>query len=328
MITVYFNPDTYGKDVPYMADIDPTRSFSDIAQRTGKATPYWERANEIVTRYSSYLSLQREDESTYLVTPPVTHKCGDSKLTFAIAGLMSGKTLTSSRFLVINNDFSNLVMFQRYGDDPLAHFKTNETVVDDNLDAVLRKIASAVESQEARAKDKRDKRDSQVANAIGILVMGAICLGIAALLIWGFIAFIRFLDAPKREAEQKIAAFDQQYPNLVIQGKRFDINTSDTLTSSAPDMAKDIPGTSDQSIGIHARSFTVSTGQCADSQRRDEVGRITGDQYLVAQSNAPDGIIKIAVDKVGSVSVCADDPEDLGNAGPKYTVLLQVQPKK
>lgn len=311
-----------------MTEIVPGRTFSDIAQRAGKATPYWDRADEALTSHRPCLTQYSDGESIYVVTPSVTHKCKDTKLTFAIAGLMNGKTLTQTRFLVINNDFSNLLVFQRYGDDPLHHFTSNEVIVDENLDAVLNKINGAVKLEATRAKNKRDRHDEQVTKTIGTVFIAGLIVGVVVLVAWGFVAFINLMNAPAREAEQKIAAFDQQYPDFVIQGKRFDIDTAGTLTSNAPDISKDVPGKPSQAIDLHARSFTVPTGQCADSDKRDEVGHITGDQYLVAQTNAPDGVIEVKIDKVGGVSVCANDPEGLGNRGPRYPVLLQVQPKK
>lgn len=166
--------------------------------------------------------------------------------------------------------------------------------------------------------------DNRALRTFGIVASGIA----AAIAIIGTIwVFADRMNAPYRESLQTISEFDQRHPNRIIQGMRFDIDTSGTLTNDAPDMAVGAPGRTDQSIETHARAFQVRAGRCAQSSGypRDTVGSITEDQYLLAQTNAPEGIITVSVAADGRVSVCAKDPEKLGDLGTRHTVLLQVQ---
>jgi len=169
-----------------------------------------------------------------------------------------------------------------------------------------------------------DNRNHRTSRRLGILVSCIVAVIAIVSAIW---VFAHRLDAPHRESEQTISEFDQRYSNRVIQGMRFDIGTSRTLTNDAPDMAVGAPGRTDQSIETRARAFQVRAGRCAHSSDypKDTVGRITKDQYLLAQTNASEGLITVSVTTDGNVSVCAKDPERLGDLGTRHTVLLQVQ---
>lgn len=171
-----------------------------------------------------------------------------------------------------------------------------------------------------------DNRNHRTIRWLGIVVS---CIVAAAAIVSAIWVFAHRLNEPYRESLQTISEFDQRHPNRVIQGIRFDIDTSGTLTNDAPDMAIGAPGRTEQSIETRARAFQVRAGRCAQSSGypRDTVGSITEDQYLLAQTNAPEGIITISVAADGRVSVCAKDPEKLGGLGTRHTVLLQVQPR-
>ncbi len=280
----------------------------------------WLKARAILQRHGRRLKKVTSGTTTYRVSPTIGHIVDGTVHRFALAALADndGK-LTEETYVVVNDRFSTPLTIAKSADSKAPLYITddiNQVPIDiDDIDAVLDKIASEVAQQ---AENRRGEQKFAVICAVVVTLIGLIC--------WG--ASSCDTSAPfLQERKAEVAAFEAAHPGHVLDGTRVEIGAkSFPLPPGGPDLALGVPpnwsadGLDIEDLSDKARSYGVTGGECRD------VGYVPGSSHLLAETDAPVGIVTVSVGADGGTQVCAADPENRGIDAQWYSVLLQTQP--
>lgn len=316
-----------------------------VCEKEPEATPsLWDMAHEIMTKYPKCLVKVIKGEAKYLVSPAAEIDRRGHTAKFAVAMALDGKQKSEdpTLFIIKNGDMEKRIMILRYEHfeaSPLMLMSTVKPVSPVGFDIVLASIenAGANAERERKQQEERRKRNSplrRVKRGAGdflgfvgppLLIIGiglGIPIGIPA-------AIITAEDASyANHMETVVAQFDETHQGFELDGTAVAIGAETVIPGGGYDPSVGIPWAKTvDANGQMPRTFTVATGSCATSYEVEEVGPILGDQVIVANTDAPDGMIRVRVNEGAGVDICALEPEgDNYSSDIEYIVALQPQP--
>lgn len=301
-------------------------TFKQIAlstKKTGVAEALWNKAHAILTRQPKILRKVEFGGSTYLVSPELaetyTEDGEEAEIRYTVAALSNNGKLTSTYFIVINDNFERLVQINHpIGSPPLVTYDASaEPVeVDDintKLDAVLAATEKAARNYRGPIKRASDKSKGFAAP----VAKSAVVIGVAAGLLYGGVSWIDWLN----EDAQYAAAFDAEHPNYVVDGIKIQRGEEVVLKSSLTDDGIYIPRATDNEVMNRPRWTTVGSDTCSSGQYVRKAGYLNNGDHLIAQTSNSDDVVRIRVSKDGLIDFCA-----YRHGGERAVLTLQTQP--
>ena len=291
-----------------------------------KPNDLWAKAHKAVTAYPKGLKSVSHNGSTYLVTPTV----GD-KPSFAVAVKKDGaeKSINADLYIWPNANPNKMIWISKVvtgSESELVHSNTGKMVESAPFSAVLDNIVETVQNAKREDDRNRERSMDDVKDFVAGLLEFGVTAGMVLFVIAAVAAVIYGLvyaaSGDSRYAEQ----FDQNHKDLVIDGVR--VHTGQEVLLPGSKLPDGIPlRAGDISNITHPRTFLVQTNSCATDDSVVEGGVINGNNILIAQTDAPDNVIRLRVGKDNFVDMCASNPDNRGsNDYVQYEVVLQQIP--
>ncbi len=290
----------------------------------------WDKAHKILTRQPKILKFVEYGDSTFAVSPKYVEtvkvrNVGETEIQYAIAALTSNRKLTETYFIVVNDNFDSLVQINHLDkENPLTTYDMrNKKVkigdIEKKLDSLIRITDEAARNYKSPAKRARDKSRAYVKPVVVAASAGVVFLGA----VFGVNAWHHWLGEDNRYALE----FDAAHPGYVIEGTT--IQRGEELLLKGPQGTGGVlvPRAETNDVLDRARWTRVAPSSCHSSATVRTAGYVKEGERLIAQTNAPDGAIRVRVAEDGQIDFCAYNPEKLSFFSDKmYDLTLQIQP--